>query len=176
MATKLRFESRGHFAASAEALWPLLADTRRLNRAIGLPPIRYTITPAEGGGSHVEAEIRVAGRTVARWTEHPFSWRRPYGYVVLREFHGGPIARVSGGVELTPARGGTDVLVFADFVSRNVVGAALLRAGLGQQTTDRILNQCRLFERHLAGHARDAFPQLLSRGRCRTGRGCWSAA
>ena len=40
-----RFEAQGTFQARPEQLWPLLADTPRLNRAIGLPPIEYEITP-----------------------------------------------------------------------------------------------------------------------------------
>src|SRR5438128_547534 len=43
-----RFESRGRFKAPPEALWPLIADTAAMNRAIGLPPIHYEITPREG--------------------------------------------------------------------------------------------------------------------------------
>ena len=34
-----------HFAASPEALWPLLADTARIGEAAGFP--RYTITDIE---------------------------------------------------------------------------------------------------------------------------------
>ena len=41
-----RFESRGRFKAPPEALWPLLADTPTLNRAIGLPPIEYEVHAA----------------------------------------------------------------------------------------------------------------------------------
>jgi hypothetical protein len=40
-----RFESRGRFKATPEALWPLLADTRAMNRAVGLPPVEYEVTP-----------------------------------------------------------------------------------------------------------------------------------
>lgn len=168
MAT-LRFESRGQLRAPPEALWPFLADTPKLNRAIGLPPIHYTIRPAEGGGSHIEAEIRVAGRTLSSWSERPFRWHEPYGYVVLREFHDGPLASVRGGVELTRAQSATALLVFADFVPRNALGTVLLRAGLGRRATDQIVAQCRVFDRHIRGQLRDPFPQLVPSGP-RTGR------
>ena len=70
-----RFESRGRFKATPEALWPLIADTPTLNRALGLPPIEYQFTPLETGGSRIEAAIKAFGLTLARWTEHPFLWR-----------------------------------------------------------------------------------------------------
>lgn len=159
----LHFEARGTFGVTPEQLWPLVADTPRLNRAIGLPPIEYEVTPAPGGGSHVEAAVRVLGVTVARWTEHPFRWEAPHGYVVVREFHGGPLQRVRGGAQLTPRDGGTEVRVFADIQPRNVVGALLTRLAIGPRNVRGVLAQCRLFERHLLGEAPDPFPQLAPR-------------
>ncbi len=150
--------------APPEALWPFLADTSRLNRAIGLPPVHYTMRPADGGGSHIEAQIRLAGRVVASWNEQPFSWRQPYGYVIVREFHGGPFESLRCGVELTPAGGGTDLLVFAEFEPRSAFGSATLRAGLGRHSTESIVRQCRSFERHWKGRARSPFPSLVPRG------------
>jgi len=45
MAASRRYESRGQFSAPPDALWPLLADTQRLNQAAGMPPIEYTVVP-----------------------------------------------------------------------------------------------------------------------------------
>src|SRR6266545_2419517 len=100
MGQTFRYESRGHFSAQPEALWPLLADAPTLNRAMVMPPIEYTVTPLERGGSRIEAAVKLGRWTISRWTEHPFLWREPYGYMVFREFHGGPIARLRIGVEL----------------------------------------------------------------------------
>lgn len=163
MASRVRFERRGRFRASPEALWPLLADTRNLNAAVGLPPIDYAVTPLETGGSHVEAAIRVAGIPVARWTEHPFLWRAPYAYAVCREFAGGPFRSASVGVELAPGDE-TEVLAYAEFEPRNVLGTAILRAGLGQRAVDQIIAQCSVFDRYVAGGERTPFPTLAPRG------------
>jgi len=38
-----------HFAGSAEALWPVLADTARFNEAIGLPRYAVSETPLPDG-------------------------------------------------------------------------------------------------------------------------------
>ena len=121
-----RFESRGRFKASPEALWPLLADTPTLNRAMGMPPIEYQFTPLATGGSTVEARVKVAGLTLAHWTEHPFLWREPYGYVFFRDFHGGPFARITGGVDVEPLDAGADLRIFAEFTPRNAIGTAIL--------------------------------------------------
>jgi class 3 adenylate cyclase len=156
----LRFEAGGTFRVTPEALWPLLADTARMNRAIGLPPAEYTITPTEDGGSRIEAEIRLFGLPLARYTEHPFRWEAPHGFVVVREFHGGPLRRVRAGAQLRPRDGKTEVLIYGDFVPRNALGAALVKWLLGPRSVNRALEQCRLFEQHLLGQVDNPFPQL----------------
>ena len=165
MGQSFRYEARGQFGAPPEVLWPLLADTPTLNRAIGMPPIAYTITPVEGGGSRIEAAIKLWHWTVARWTEHPFLWREPYGYMVFREFIGGPFVRLRFGVEMDRAGDRTNVLVYAEFEPRNILGRAALWAGIGKRATDKILAQCTTFERYVAGQEADAFPQLRPRQR-----------
>ena len=162
MASRVRFERRGRFQASPEALWPLLADTRNLNAALGLPPVEYAITPLEMGGSHVEAVIRVGGVPLARWTEHPFLWHEPYAYQVFREFAGGPFASMTVGIDLTPGEQ-TDVLAYAELEPRNVLGSAILRAGLGQRAVDRVIAQCSAFDRYVAGQDQAPFPTLVPR-------------
>lgn len=160
----LHFEARGTFRLTPEALWPLVADTSALNRAIGLPPVAYAVTPLPAGGSRVEASVRVLGVTVARWTERPFRWEAPHGYVVEREFHGGPLERIRGGTQLTPLDGGTGVRVFADIQPRTWLGALLVRLAVGPRSVRSVLEQCRVFEQHLLGGAPDPFPQLAPRG------------
>ena len=154
------FESRGRFQVSPEALWPLIADTPRLNRAIGLPPVEYDVQPDRAGGSRIEARIRLFGLPVARWTEHPFRWEAPRGYVVVREFHGGFIARVRGGVELRPVQGGTEVVAFGDISPRNLVGELLVRSIVGPRSVGAFIQQCRRFEAYLLGRASHPFPAL----------------
>jgi adenylate cyclase len=159
-----RSESRGRFKAPPEAIWPLLADTPTLNRAIGLPPIEYKVTPLETGGSRIEGRIRSFGLTLARWTEHPFLWREPYGYVVIRDFHGGPFVRFVGGVEMARVGDETDLLVFAEIEPRNLLGKAILATGFGKRSTDKIVAQVESFDRFIAGEGTDPFPTLAPRG------------
>ena len=161
-----RFESRGRFKASPEALWPLVADTPTVNRAIGLPPVEYQFTPMETGGARIDAAIKAFGVTLARWTEHPFLWREPYGYAFVREFPSGPFVRVSGGVDMVrDGDADTDVRVYAAIEPRNAVGQAILATGFGQRSTDKLLAQVGIFDRYLAGEGDDPFPTLTPRDR-----------
>src|SRR5437588_10325243 len=101
-------ETRDRFQVSAEDLWPLVSDTPRLNRAIGLPAVHYKVTPNEAGGTTIVGEYRLAGIPYVRWTEQPFEWQEGRRYLVERRYHWGPVDRVRGGLELTPTDGGTE--------------------------------------------------------------------
>src|SRR5918912_1256433 len=63
-------ESRERFNVTPKALWPFVADTERLNRALGLLPVHYEST-ALGGKPTLLGEYRAAGLRLARWIEHP---------------------------------------------------------------------------------------------------------
>jgi adenylate cyclase len=113
----VEFEARGRFAVPPERLWPLVSDTQRLNRALGLPPMRFTVQPLPTGGSRVVGEHALGDTVVAllrtlfpdgprwrggerlarrlslavvRWIEHPFEWEAPRRYAVLREYSWSP--------------------------------------------------------------------------------------
>ncbi|MGH2370899.1 MAG: DUF5939 domain-containing protein, partial [Chloroflexota bacterium] len=104
----------------AEQLWPLVADTQRLNHAIGLPVMRFTTQPLPTGGSRVIGEHPIGAAALAllgqlvpeaprwatgdrllrrlprfpvvRWIEHPFEWEAPRRYTVLRDYYWSPLA------------------------------------------------------------------------------------
>jgi hypothetical protein len=67
----MRFEQATLIPAVRERVWELLADTERLNRELGLPPVHFQFQPRESGGSEVVATVRVGGFTL-RYREHPF--------------------------------------------------------------------------------------------------------
>lgn len=115
----MRFEARGRFRVSPEQLWPLVSDTHRMNRALGLPMMTLTPEPLATGGSRVIGEhpfgsvmlgfltqlFRLNARTVtderllrwlprwpiARWVEHAFEFEAPRRYNVLREYVWAPL-------------------------------------------------------------------------------------
>src|SRR5215213_5629399 len=119
----LHVEARATFRVTPDALWPLVSDTARMNRAIGSPPVVHTVTPLPGGSSRLEGQIRLGGLTVARYVEQPFRWEAPHSFVVVREFQAGPLLRVQAGARLTAVEDGTEVVVYGDFVPRTALGA-----------------------------------------------------
>src|SRR5258707_2303347 len=70
--------------ADPETLWPLVADTNRFNRDIGIPAIQRRNQPDE---VLVNARRRLGlsrfGVPV-EWEEEPFEWVRPYKHGVKR--------------------------------------------------------------------------------------------
>ena len=115
----LRYEARGTFAAAPERLWPLVADTQRLNRILGLPQIVFKTAPLSSGGSEITGEYPIGSAVVsllcqllpidptlasnatllrylpkwpiARWIEHPFDWEVNHLYAVTRDYVWSPL-------------------------------------------------------------------------------------
>ena len=82
MGSPQRFESRAKFKSTPEALWPLVGDTPTLNRAIGLPPIEYELTPRGPGVLRFEGvELRVTD--LAGFFYHRLFLRAPADVLVL---------------------------------------------------------------------------------------------
>ena len=156
---RISAEARERFAVSPELLWPMLADTERLNRALGLPPVAFAAVSMDGR-SALQGEFRLGRITLARWIEHPFDWEAPHYYSVRREYSSGPFREVVGGVELTAIEEGCEVRAWVDLEPRNLVGTVLGRGLVATRSTRAVLAQCRQFERFLRGEAPSPFPQL----------------
>jgi class 3 adenylate cyclase len=150
-----------------EELWPWVANTARMDRAVGLPEGRFMRMLREEGGEDVEGEYRVLRLPLARWREHPFTWERPRHFAVLREYSSGPLTRFYGGTELTPSATGatTTVRVFAEFTPRSVLLAPLVRFGIAQRSMSRARLQYRQIGEFLAGRALQPYtnPPSLAR-------------
>ncbi len=141
----LAFAARALLRVPPEALWAFLADTDRLNRAIGLDPVRFVPLPAPG---RYRAETRALGLKV-EYDEFPFDWVERRYYRVLRRFRSGPILEVSGGIRLKAVEGGTEIVVTAEVVPRNWAGALMAKLALKKKATHDVLELARAFERHL---------------------------
>ena len=115
----MHFEARGRFRVTPDQLWPLVSDTHRMNRAMGLPAMGFRPEPLETGGSRIIGEhpfgstllaflgqvlpisprrvtdrkllARLPGWPIARWVEHPFEFEAPRRYAVLREYFWTPL-------------------------------------------------------------------------------------
>jgi class 3 adenylate cyclase len=115
------------------SVWPILARTDWINRAVGLPPVKYDIKPRPEGGSEITAHAKIFGFRLA-WREFPFEWTEPEYYQVRRVFSSGPFVDSVAGLRLKETSAGCAVEVFAHFTSRNAFGKFLARKILGPKT------------------------------------------
>lgn len=102
--------------APAESLWPLLADTDRINRAIGLPAVSYEASPL--GRLYLSAKARLFGLLPIEWDEPPYEWVEGEFYSIFRRYRSGLIQSLDFRVSLEPRPAGTRVEVAGDIEPR----------------------------------------------------------
>ena len=95
-----RYDFQWTLNAPPNLLWPLVADTDRFNRAIGLPAANFSYDHSDGRLS-VFGDTKFNGMKI-RWREHPFQWICERELSVLREFESGPFEWLKSTVELEP--------------------------------------------------------------------------
>lgn len=155
------FEQRRILAVPPEALWPMVADTERINRAVGFPPIAYTTRPRSGGGTQTSARFSLGPLPLPGWREAPFHWQWPRYYYVIRDYLWGPLRRFRGGIEMELVDDGkTAIRVWAEMTPRHAWDALGVRFAIGPQGVASGMLQCVNFERYLLGDLDDPFPQL----------------
>jgi class 3 adenylate cyclase len=132
------------------AVWPILARTDWINRAVGLPPVKYEIKPLPEGGSEITARTKVLGMNLA-WRELPFEWTEPDFYHARRIFYSGPVAEFAVGLRLKETVAGCAVEIFAHFTPRNAFGKFLAEKILGPKTMRDMSAVIRDVGKHLAG-------------------------
>ncbi|HXT02061.1 MAG TPA: DUF5939 domain-containing protein [Elusimicrobiota bacterium] len=110
-------------ASPPSALWPLLSNTNRMNRAAGLPS--NEVEKLQGTLDR-RVTARVGPLKVA-WRERPFDYVAERGYRVVREFENGPLARFDGSMTLAPDGKGSRVLLSGTFTPRLPLARALVR-------------------------------------------------
>jgi adenylate cyclase len=103
--------------ASAEALWPRLADTERLNRAAG--QTHLTVEPlTNAGAARYLVRTRLDGFPV-EYEERPFEWVENRSFRVHRRVRKGAVRDLTFQIELLPlASGGTDVTLTLTILPR----------------------------------------------------------
>ena len=110
---------------SAEALWPLISDTSRFNRALGLSQMQYE---EEGGvlrGATVNAGVR------QEWTEVPWEWVSCREMCAARDYQRGMARYVRSIYQIEPCDDGKGVRlhVYFGWIPRGVLGRLMLRFG-----------------------------------------------
>lgn len=118
-------------AASAAALWPLITDTERLNRAIGLG--RISLAPNDDASAARHVVSTVSGGFPLEYEERPYEWVEPSRFSVRRDVRRGLVTRLVNSFELQPSDdGGTRVTVRVAAQPKYGVIAPVLRLQVGR--------------------------------------------
>ena len=155
----VKIEETVELSSPRTAVWPVLAKTDWINRAVKLPAVRYEVEPLPEGGSKIIAHARLLGIPLV-WQEFPFEWTEPEFYQVRRIFLGGPLAEGVLGLRLRETSAGCAVEIFAHFQPRNALGALLARHIIGPKTMRDMRVLVRHVGEHLAGQQPAVMPQL----------------
>ncbi|GIW52687.1 MAG: hypothetical protein KatS3mg081_2042 [Gemmatimonadales bacterium] len=118
--------------ASPEALWPLVSDTNRFNRDVGLPPVEDVQAPDELlENARRKLRLRIWGVTI-EWEERPFEWLRPWKFGVVRRYARGPLREMRVQAILEERDRGRTLLRYAVAVEpRGVLGMVAARFQIG---------------------------------------------
>lgn len=104
----MRWTCTWHFDVPPERLWPLLADTNRINEALGLPPYALDETPQANGTILRRGKGKAAGFTL-EWEEKPYEWISGRHFRQARIFTKGPFRRFGPVFDIEPEGSGSKV-------------------------------------------------------------------
>ena len=159
VADPISVSARVTLKVTPEVLWAFLRDTDRLNRSVGLPPVRFTPKREWEKRGHYDAETRFL-RVKLAYEEFPWDWVEGRHYRMLRKFSTGPIEQISGGIRMAPVEGGTELEVFGTAIPRNWLGKWTIRNVLAKKANQDILDYARAFEEHVLQPGRVPPPGL----------------
>lgn len=131
----VRLEKTLHLSSSPAELWPLVSNTDRLNRALGLPVM------TSSGANSVDYSQQISACLFGvplRWTETPFDYVEARNYEVTRDFHTGLFTRFQGGLRMSAEQGGTAATLYSAFWPRWTLARPLVRAFAGKAMHDTV--------------------------------------
>jgi class 3 adenylate cyclase len=106
-----------------EVLWPHIADSSRLNRALGTAEMRFEERDGKRWGTAKNGGVR------HEWLEVPWNWVANQWLTCLRIYERGFMRVMFAIHRLEPIPTGTRVYLYFGAVPRGVFGAAALRLG-----------------------------------------------
>lgn len=112
---------------SPDALWTIVSDTSRLNRALGLAAMHFEERDGVLHGSNHSLGL------VQEWIETPWSWVQGSHLTSLRRYSRGMARSVFAAYQLEPLGAGSSTRfhVYFAWVPRNFFGAILVTLGMG---------------------------------------------
>lgn len=124
-----RYREERHFAKPAEAVWPIVSDTARINELVGAAPYRF--------GERLDAQGRVRrfakgklGPLPAIWEEGFGEWQDRRRVTQLRWFKNGPIRRFYVGADLLPDNGGCHLIFWGEIECVGLMGFVACYSGI----------------------------------------------
>ncbi len=128
-------------SSSPEDLWPFVSNTERLNRAINLPSVTFSMRTSASGERRRIADAKISGIPM-QWQEHMFEWIEAKRMSVLREFQRGPVRWLTSIVELQRrGDGGTTLTHSFRMNCRHLAGLAFVKIqmnALTKRALDRV--------------------------------------
>ena len=101
MKTTYRYRKERYFARPPDAIWPLVADTARINEMVG-SPLYQVEERADARGRIRRFASAGVGPIRLRWEEGFGEWQENRQLMQVRHFMNGPIRRFLAGAELYP--------------------------------------------------------------------------
>ncbi len=175
---QIKVEQSTELTSSPSRVWPLIIDTDRMNRLMGMAPVHYrpvptsTTSPARYIGT-----TRMAGMSV-EYEEQPFKWTFEKEFRVHRVCSKGPLKFIAMHWTLEPGdpakgghAGGTKLTVSFESEGANRLWQPIAYVG-AVATVRRVLSLGKEIDAHVRDHAPSPFvnpvapsdPDALSRG------------
>jgi class 3 adenylate cyclase len=123
---RIHFRLVYEIPAPPERVWPILADTERLNRRVGLPKTqRQALAKEPVNIALMRASLNGLPLT---YYEEPFTFVEGQHYWVRRRFVSGPLKEFNGGIRFEAFDRGTIVTAESELVPANVLGKLIIQA------------------------------------------------
>ena len=121
MMTIYRYRKERHFAKPPEAIWPLVADSARINELAGSPAYNVDEHPDRDGRVRRIATAKL-GPLRLRWEESFGEWQQNRRAVQTRHFRNGPLRRFQASADLYPEGPGTRLVLSSEIECAGVLG------------------------------------------------------
>ena len=128
MKTLYRYHQERRFALPPEAIWPLIADTARINELAGTPQYEVEERPDGQGRVHRFATAAV-GPLRIKWEESYGEWQENRRLVQNRRFLNAPIGRFQAGAEIYRDGTGSRLVFFSEIECLGILGWLIKLSG-----------------------------------------------
>jgi class 3 adenylate cyclase len=167
MAREFHYVWQWELDSAPEALWPLVSDTNRFNRDVGLPAMK--IMSLRDGVYRLRYKVPLI---VFEWDEEPFEWTYPRSFGILRKYRRGPLKEMRTLLTLETRQPTGSLLNYQVWVQpADLLGLLAIPVTIGVISARRFGNAFQRYDRLLqsGGEIMDSLPRhrLSANGRGR---------